>query len=175
MSAQELNADLIGVPGGRAKLATPALVVDLDAFERNLAAMAAHAKARGVALRPHAKTHKSVEIAKRQIAAGALGVCCAKLGEAEALADGGIDSILITSPVVSERGIARLVALNARLADLMAVCDNATVAARLNEAARAAGKKLKIVVDIDPNELAKRSLPYEKLDQLVFDLLLGAR
>jgi D-serine deaminase-like pyridoxal phosphate-dependent protein len=150
MSAQELNADLIGVPGGRAKLATPALVVDLDAFERNLAAMAAHAKARGVALRPHAKTHKSVEIAKRQIAAGALGVCCAKLGEAEALADGGIDSILITSPVVSERGIARLVALNARLADLMAVCDNATVAARLNEAARAAGKKLKIVVDIDP-------------------------
>ena len=150
MSAQELNADLIGVPGGRAKLATPALVIDLDVFERNLAAMAAHAKARGVALRPHAKTHKSVEIAKRQIAAGALGVCCAKLGEAEALADGGIDSILITSPVVSERGIARLVALNARLNDLMAVCDNAVVAARLDEAARAAGKKLKIVVDIDP-------------------------
>jgi 3-hydroxy-D-aspartate aldolase len=61
-----------------------------------------------------------VEIAKLQIAAGALGVCCAKLGEAEALAEGGIDSILITSPVVTERGIARLMALNARMPDLMA-------------------------------------------------------
>ncbi|MGA7713837.1 MAG: DSD1 family PLP-dependent enzyme [Rhizomicrobium sp.] len=146
----DLNSDLIGQPGGRAKLATPALLIDLDAFERNVAAMAAHAKKSGIALRPHAKTHKSVEIAKRQIAAGALGVCCAKLGEAEALADGGIDSILVTSPVVSERGIARLVALNARLGDLMAVCDNQVVAARLDQAAHVAGKKLKIVVDIDP-------------------------
>jgi 3-hydroxy-D-aspartate aldolase len=145
-----LNADLIGVPGGRAQLATPALVIDLDAFERNLAAMTAHAKKHGIALRPHAKTHKSVEIAKRQIAAGALGVCCAKLGEAEALADGGIGSLLITSPVVTERGIARLVALNARVPDLMAVCDNRDVAARLTAAAHASGKRLRIVIDIDP-------------------------
>ena len=148
--AIDLNSDLIGQPGGRAKLATPALLIDLDAFERNIAAMAAFAKKSGIALRPHAKTHKSVEIAKRQIAAGALGVCCAKLGEAEALADGGIDSILITSPVVSDRGIARLIALNMRPIDLMAVCDNQAVAARLDQAAHEAGKKLKIVVDIDP-------------------------
>ncbi len=69
-----LNENLIGETGGRARLQTPALVLDLDAFERNLARMAEHAKRHGVALRPHAKTHKSVEIARRQIAAGALGI-----------------------------------------------------------------------------------------------------
>jgi len=146
----DLNADLLNVPGGRARLATPALLIDLDALDRNIAAMAAYAKSRGIALRPHAKTHKSVEIANRQIAAGALGVCCAKLGEAEALADGGIDSILITSPVVSDGGIARLVALNVRMNELMAVCDNKEVAARLAAAAHASGKDLKVLVDIDP-------------------------
>lgn len=145
-----LNEDLIGVPGGRAKLQTPALVVDLDVLEANIAAMAAHAKAKGIALRPHAKTHKCVEISKRQIAAGALGICVAKLGEAEAQADGGIEAILITSPVVTDAGIARLVALNARVKDLMAVCDNAAVADKLSEAATANGKDLKILVDIDP-------------------------
>ena len=82
MTSTFLNENLIGKPESRAKLQTPALVIDLDVFERNLARMTAHAKAHGIALRPHAKTHKSVEIAKRQIAAGALGVCAAKLGEA---------------------------------------------------------------------------------------------
>jgi len=145
-----LNEDLIGVPGGRWKLQTPALVVDLDALERNIAKMAAHAKAHGIALRPHAKTHKSAEIARLQIAAGALGICCAKLGEAEALADKGIEKILLTSPVVSDAGIARLVALNARVPELMAVCDNAEIAAQLDAAARSSGKPLHVVVDIDP-------------------------
>jgi D-serine deaminase-like pyridoxal phosphate-dependent protein len=145
-----LNDDLIGVPGGRWRLQTPALVIDLDALERNIDAMAVHARKHRIALRPHAKTHKSAQIAKRQVAAGALGVCCAKLGEAEALADGGVPSILLTSPVVTEGGIARLIALNARLAELMAVCDDAEVAAALDRAAGAAGKRLKIFVDIDP-------------------------
>src|ERR1700733_10512887 len=113
MGAQELNRDLIGEPGSQAMLQTPALVIDLDRLEANIARMAEHARRNGIALRPHAKTHKCAAIAKLQIAAGALGICVAKLGEAEALADAGIDSILITSPVVSERGIARLVALNA--------------------------------------------------------------
>jgi len=145
-----LNEDLIGVPGGRWKLQTPALVVDIEALERNIAAMAEHARKQRIALRPHAKTHKSAEIARRQIAAGALGICCAKLGEAEALADAGIGSILITSPVVTDAGIARLIALNARIEQLMAVCDGAEVAVRLDAAAGAAGKKLRIFVDIDP-------------------------
>ncbi|HTQ13642.1 MAG TPA: DSD1 family PLP-dependent enzyme [Rhizomicrobium sp.] len=145
-----LNEDLIGVSGGRAKLATPALVIDLDGMERNIAAMAAHARRQGIALRPHAKTHKSAEIARLQTGSGALGVCCAKLGEAEALAAAGVESILITSPIVTERGIARLVALNARIPGLMAVCDNEAVAARLAGAAAAGGRRLKIVVDINP-------------------------
>jgi len=145
-----LNEDLIGVPSGRWKLQTPALVVDLDILERNIAAMAAHAKRHGIALRPHAKTHKSAEIAKRQMAAGALGICCAKLGEAEALADAGVESILITSPVVTEGGIARLIVLNGKLKELIAVCDDAETAKRIGDGARESGKTLKIFVDIDP-------------------------
>ena len=145
-----LNEDLVGIPGGRRKIQTPALVIDLNAFERNLARMTAHAHAAKIKLRPHAKTHKCVEIAKLQIAAGALGVCAAKLGEAEALAAGGVPSTLITSPVVTERGIARLMVLNEKLKELIVVCDNSDVAARLDEAAHAAGKKLKVLVDIDP-------------------------
>jgi len=143
-----LNEDLIGIPGGRWKLQTPALVIDLDALERNITRMADHAARNRIALRPHAKTHKSAEIARRQIAAGALGICCAKLGEAEALAAAGIESILITSPVVTDGGIARLMALNARIEDLTAVCDDAGIAAKLDAAAGA--KKLKLFVDIDP-------------------------
>ncbi|HSC20025.1 MAG TPA: DSD1 family PLP-dependent enzyme [Rhizomicrobium sp.] len=147
---QELNADLIGVAGGRWQLQTPALVIDLDVLERNVARMAEHARRHNIALRPHAKTHKCVEIAKRQLAAGALGICVAKLGEAEALAGGGIESLLITSPVVTERGIARLTALNARMPELMAVCDNSQTAAQLAAAAGESGKPLKVLVDIDP-------------------------
>lgn len=150
MRAQEPNGDLIGQPGSRNRLATPALLIDLDRLEENLARMAVHARARGVALRPHAKTHKCAEIARRQIAAGASGICVAKLGEAEALADAGVDSILITSPVVSERGIERLMALNARVGELIAVCDNPGIAERLAAAQAARGKRLKLLVDIDP-------------------------
>ncbi len=145
-----LNEDLIGIPGGRRKIQTPALVIDLNAFERNLARMAAHAHAAKISLRPHAKTHKSAHIAKLQIEAGALGICTAKLGEAEALAEAGIGSILITSPVVTERGIARLIALNEKLKELIVVVDNADVGARLDDAAHARGKRLKVLVDIDP-------------------------
>jgi len=150
MRAEELNADLIGVSGGRSRLATPALVIDLDLLEGNIARMAAHAGANGIALRPHAKTHKCSQIAKLQIAAGAPGVCVAKLGEAEALEEAGIDSILITSPVVTDRAIARLFALNSRIRELIAVCDNIAVARRLAEAAASRGKPLKLLVDIDP-------------------------
>src|ERR1700761_7723234 len=147
---KSLNSDLIGVSGGRALLQTPALVIDLDAMERNIAAMAAHAAKNNIALRPHAKTHKCSEIAKKQMDAGALGICCAKLGEAEALAEAGVDSILLTSPVVTDRGIARVIALNAKIGELRVTCDNAKIAARWEDAARTAGKKLRIVVDIDP-------------------------
>lgn len=146
---QELNAPLIGVPGGRARLATPALVLDRAAFEANLARMAQEAVRTGVKLRPHAKTHKCAEIGRKQLQAGAVGLCTAKLGEAEALADQGLGALLVTSPVVTDGGIARLVALNARIPELTAVVDNAQTAALLDAAARAAGKPLTVLVDLD--------------------------
>ena len=87
MSVASSNAELIGVKGSRQRLDTPCLVLDLDIFERNLAAMHGWARDQGIALRPHAKTHKCATIGKSQMQAGAIGLCCAKLGEAEALAD----------------------------------------------------------------------------------------
>ncbi len=150
MNDRELHAHLIGQQGGRKAFNTPVLVIDLDMLERNIAAMAAFAKERGIALRPHAKTHKSADIAQKQVAAGAVGVCCAKLGEAEAMADGGIGGILITSPVVSAPAIKRLTRLNALIPDLRVTVDNPANVAALAEAAKAAGKPLQVLIDIDP-------------------------
>jgi len=146
MYAAMLHAHLIGRQGSRRDLNTPALIIDLDALDRNISAMARFAARAGVALRPHAKTHKSVEIARRQIAAGAIGVCCAKLGEAEALAEGGIENILITSPVVGPSGVARLTALAERSPGLMASVDHPVAVGAL----AASGAALTFLVDIDP-------------------------
>jgi D-serine deaminase-like pyridoxal phosphate-dependent protein len=129
---------------------TPALVLDLDVFETNVARMAAHAATHGVALRPHAKTHKCAEIARRQLAAGALGVCCAKLAEAEALVARGIDRILLTSPVVRPAAIARLLALHAGTAELLVVVDHPRNVADLAAAAGAARTRLGVLLDLDP-------------------------
>ncbi len=148
--AETLHAHLIGRQGSRRALNTPALVLDVEALDRNIAAMASFAAAAGLKLRPHAKTHKSVDIARRQIAAGALGVCCAKLGEAEALADGGIEGMLITSPVVGAPAVERLVALAARSPTLMQSCDHPDAVAALGAAAKAAGVTLTLLVDLDP-------------------------
>src|SRR6185503_19118483 len=106
-----LHAHLIGKPGARSELNTPVLVLDRDALGRNVQKMAALAKRSDMALRPHAKSHKSLAIARMQLDTSAIGLCCAKLGEAEVLASDGIGSILITSPVVSGPAIERLIAL----------------------------------------------------------------
>jgi D-serine deaminase-like pyridoxal phosphate-dependent protein len=111
--------------------------------------MMAHCARAGVKLRPHAKTHKSAEIARLQMAAGAVGICCAKLGEAEALADAGIESIFVTSPVVTDQAFARVARLNARMKDLMIVVDNPRCVEGLASAVAASGKTLKILVDVD--------------------------
>ena len=150
MTDEELHGHLVNQQGSRHALNTPALVVDLDALTRNIDVMAAFAQAHEVRLRPHAKTHKSADIAHRQVAAGAIGICCAKLGEAEVLADHGVTNGLhITSPVVSAPAIARLMALNARTEGLMCVVDNADNVAAL--AAAASGlKPLSVIIDIDP-------------------------
>lgn len=144
-----VNAHLLGVPGGRWRLNTPSLIIDLDLLEDNIARMARLCARQAIALRPHAKTHKSIEIARRQLAAGAIGICCAKLGEAEVFAAGGIESILITSPVVSEEGCRRLAALNRLCPDLMVVTDCAANVELLSRAGAASGRPLKVVVDLD--------------------------
>jgi D-serine deaminase-like pyridoxal phosphate-dependent protein len=151
MTDQDLHAHLIGAQGSRRDLNTPVLVIDRPALERNIARMAQFAASKSLKLRPHAKTHKSVDIAKLQLAAGAVGLCCAKIGEAEVLADGGVTTgLLITSPVVSTPAIARLIALNGTATDLMTVVDHPANVAALGEAATAAGKPLKVVIDLDP-------------------------
>lgn len=144
-----LNAHLLHVPGGRWRLNTPSLIVDLDRLDQNIAKMAGLCRQRGIALRPHAKTHKSIEIARRQLASGAIGICCAKLGEAEVLAAGGIESILITSPVVTTEGCRRLAALNRLCPDLMIVTDSAANAADLSDVGAASGRPLKVLIDLD--------------------------
>jgi len=143
-----LHAHLIGKPGSRRELNTPVLVLDRDTLGRNVQKMAAFAKRSGVALRPHAKSHKSLAIARMQLDAGAVGLCCAKLGEAEVLASGGIPSILITSPVVSAPAIERLIALNGRVSDLMVCVDNPANAIALAAAVRE--RPLKVIIDVDP-------------------------
>lgn len=147
-ASHHLHGHLIGQPGSRDQLNTPALIVDLDALRANIAAMAAFARAAGVALRPHAKTHKSADIARLQIAAGAAGLCCAKLGEAEALAAEGIGSILLTSPIVTPPAIERLIALNDRLPHLTVVADHPAAVAAL--ATANTGRPIRVLVDIDP-------------------------
>jgi D-serine deaminase-like pyridoxal phosphate-dependent protein len=149
ISAGYLNQALIGRPAGRRALATPALVIDLNAFERNVIAMQEHCGHSGLKLRPHAKTHKSVTIARKQLAAGAIGLCCAKLGEAEALAAGGIEGLLVTSPVVVAQGFARIAKLNAELNDFMIVADSAVCVDGYIAASRDSGKRLKVLVDVD--------------------------
>lgn len=145
-----LHSHLIGRQGSRADLNTPVLTLDVAALDRNIAAMARLAAERGVALRPHAKTHKSVDIARRQIAAGAVGVCCAKIGEAEVLTDGGVAGILITSPVAAPRAIERLAKLAAHADGLIAVVDHPDVAARIDAALAAEDARLDVLIDIDP-------------------------
>lgn len=146
-----LHAGLIGRPGSREQLNTPVLVVDRAAIGANIATMAAFAASKGLKLRPHAKTHKSADIARLQLAAGAVGLCCAKIGEAEALVAEGVSSgLLITSPVVSAPAIARLVALNLTTDGLKVVVDHPDNVAALGAAAGASGKPLEVLIDLDP-------------------------
>ncbi|MDQ2734138.1 MAG: DSD1 family PLP-dependent enzyme [Pseudomonadota bacterium] len=137
------------VPGDSVDaIETPALVIDLDAMERNLAAMAAFAKAHGVRLRPHAKMHKCATIARLQMAAGAVGVCVQKTSEAEELADAGIDDIYISNEVIDPRKLARVAALAKRITMAIAV-DSAEGIERLAAAMREAMATIDVFVEID--------------------------
>src|SRR5881409_1740981 len=127
---------------------TPALVLDLDALERNVLRMTDAVKGSGVRLRPHAKSHKCAEIARAQIAAGAVGECCQKVSEAEALVAGGVADVLVTNEIVGRRKTARLARL-AREAKVAVLADDAGNVADLDAAARAEGVRLDVLVEID--------------------------
>lgn len=146
---QGSNERFVGIRGSRAGLNTPLLLLDLEALDRNIAAMAAHTQSASVNLRPHSKGGKSIAIARRQIAAGAIGICCTTLGEAEVFAGADISGVLITSPVVTPPMIERLVALNARATDLMVTADNPMNIEALAKASAQAGKPMSIVVEFD--------------------------
>ncbi len=161
-----LNAELIGLPGGAAALQTPALVLDLDAFEANMAKMRKHCEGHRVGLRPHTKTHKCVRIGELQMAAGAVGLCCAKLAEAEILVNGGLPNVLITSPVVTDAGIRRLIALNDRAREVIVVLDHADNARAL-AAAASADAPLNVLVDLDPGLHRTGILPGDEALALV--------
>src|SRR6201987_1342295 len=118
------NAGLIGKREGLSALMTPALVLDLDAFEQNIIAYQNLINVHGLEARPHAKSHKCAEIARRQIAAGSVGISTATLHEAEALAEKGITDILITSPIVGLAKRERLLQLLERGIVLTIVVDN---------------------------------------------------
>ena len=131
-----------------AAIDTPALVIDLDAMERNLAAMAAFARTHHVALRPHAKLHKSAQMAKLQMSAGAVGVCVQKLSEAEALSEAGVLDVFISNEVIDAAKLARLAALAGRVKLAVAV-DSALGIERLALALKAAGTMVDVFVEID--------------------------
>lgn len=127
---------------------TPAVLVDLDVLERNLERMAEAARRHGARLRPHAKTHKVIEIARLQIGAGAVGLSLAKASEAEVFADAGFDDLFLAYPVVGVGKAPRLLALSER-ARLAVGVDSREGAQALGEAFRAAGRRLDVMLKVD--------------------------
>jgi 3-hydroxy-D-aspartate aldolase len=129
-------------------LDTPALCVDLDRMEANIAVMQAFVKQHGIATRPHAKTHKCAAIAKLQLAAGAIGICTAKVSEAEALHDAGIEQICMTTSNPSPNKIRRAMNLRKRCAHFIQAVDEEKNARDLSDAAREAGVVADVVIDV---------------------------
>src|SRR3979490_972171 len=122
---------------------TPAVVIDMDRVERNIARIQAACNPAGVPSRPHIKTHKSPQLAKLQIAAGAKGITCQKLGEAEVMADAGIDDILISYNLIGDEKMARLAPLQAK-ANMTVAADNSVVIPGPPQAAAASGPPLSV-------------------------------
>ena len=144
-------------------LRTPTLFLDEAVFEANLEHMQHSMGEAGLGLRCHTKTHKCPEIARRQMAAGAVGVCCAKVGEAEVMVDSGIDDVLITSPVASVDAAARVAAL-AQSSMVRIVVDSLSGAVLLNDAALETGGKICVLIDLDPGMGRTGITPTRALD-----------
>jgi 3-hydroxy-D-aspartate aldolase len=131
------------------ELPTPCLVVDLEQLESNLDKMSRYTRERGIALRPHAKTHKCVNIARRQLEKGAIGICVATIAEAEVMLRGGIRGLLITGEMVGEPKISRLMRLLREAPETMAVVDDARNVDDLQNAAQREGIRMPVLIDLD--------------------------
>lgn len=130
-------------------LPTPSLVLDLDSFESNLDKMSLFVRDRGVSLRPHAKTHKCVEVARRQLAKGAIGISVATIAEAELMARAGIRGLLITGEMVGEPKVSRLIRLISNAPDTLLVVDDASNVDELQRAGASAGARIPVLIDLD--------------------------
>jgi len=139
---------MVGLGAQVSELDTPALLLDLDAFERNIETMAEYIRGVPAELRPHEKTHKCPIIAHKQLEAGAIGITCAKLGEAEAMAAAGIRDILIANQVVGEPKVTRLVNLT-KHSDIIVAVESSINVKHLAEAARAKGTTLNVIIEVD--------------------------
>ncbi len=129
-------------------LPTPCMVVDIDLFEKNLKMMADHGKATGINLRPHVKVHKSVDIARRQMELGAIGVTAATIAESELMSRGGIRGVLWTKQPASDNNVVRAVQLSKADPSFLFVVDDAAVVAKVEEAAEAAKVRCRVVVSV---------------------------
>jgi D-serine deaminase-like pyridoxal phosphate-dependent protein len=156
------NKDLIGRK--KLELDTPCLVIDLDFLDENLQKMQARVKAAGKALRPHAKTHKCSMLAKMQVANGAIGVCAAKVSEAEALVDAGMSGVLITGPVAGREKVNRLVSLLGRAPFLMAVVDSPAGIELLESRLAEKDRCLDVLLDVDIGQRRTGVPPGKALD-----------
>ena len=131
------------------ELPTPCLVIDLDCFESNLDIMTRYTRECGVRLRPHAKTHKCVNIARQQLAKGAIGICVATIAEAEVMLRAGIRGLLITAEMVGEPKVSRLIRVVAEAPETLVVVDDVRNVDELQSAAHAAGIHIRVVIDLD--------------------------
>lgn len=131
-----------------AEVSTPAVVVDLDVLERNLDRMSSYCAAHGLRLRPHTKTHKTLEVARMQLERGAHGLTVAKVGEAEVMAESGAGQVLVAHPIIGEEKIRRLAALAAKV-DVLVALDSLEAAAGLSRVAQEAGCTIGMLVEFD--------------------------
>jgi D-serine deaminase-like pyridoxal phosphate-dependent protein len=159
------------------ELDTPALLVDLDIMERNLSRVAGYAREHALRLRPHTKTHKSVSLARRQIALGAAGLTVAKVGEAEVMLGAEPDDVLVAFPIVGHTKLARLMEV-ARRTRVTVALDNVVAARQLSDAARAAQVEIGVLAEMDvglgrvgvaPGEVLALAQTMEKLPHLRFE------
>ncbi len=149
------------------EIPTPALVVDIDKLRHNIEDMAQRARKAGMALRPHVKTHKTPAITHMQIKAGADGIVCAKLGEAEVMAAAGVDDILVCYPIVGPDKIERLLNLARWVDRVSTTVDTRTAAQALSDAAVARGQRLDVLVEVDVGYKRTGIAPGQSLLELI--------